>query len=442
MREEPGRARLHPHRHTEVHHLGPPARASSGPRAKPEPNRPCTCPAAGSAPERPGSAGRHAQPRAPGRAVKRDEHLRAPCREVADLPVRTGLRLLVGDRIDAALVHSCGPRRRLELVRSREVGEHHRSRGGHLAFAKVPPPARPAAVARLRTGVAAMGHPRRGHRRCLPRPAGDGVRGAGRAAAGRRAVGRPCRPWPCTRSSAPPASCRSARSPPRALMTAAVVAPLAAGNPGRYAELAAALAVLVGLLAVVGWLLRLGFVADLLSAAHPGRLPGRHRRHHDRRAARQGHRRARHRRHAARPSSRRSSPARHDPTGDTVLLAALTLTFLFVVAWRWPRLPGPLLAVLLATLLDRAAPPARPRCRRRRPAVPPGCPPLGLPPLGDYCRPCCCPRSACCWSGYTDNVLTGRAFAIRGGYEHRREPGVPRARRGQRRRRDSSAASR
>ena len=29
--------------------------------------------------------------------------------------------------------HGCGPRRRLELVRSREVGEHHRFRRGHVA---------------------------------------------------------------------------------------------------------------------------------------------------------------------------------------------------------------------------------------------------------------------------------------------------------------------
>ncbi|MFF3849810.1 SulP family inorganic anion transporter [Streptomyces sp. NPDC002328] len=50
-----------------------------------------------------------------------------------------------------------------------------------------------------------------------------------------------------------------------ALMTATVVAPLAAGDPARYASLAAALAIAVGLLCVVAWAARLGFVADLLS---------------------------------------------------------------------------------------------------------------------------------------------------------------------------------
>ena len=50
-----------------------------------------------------------------------------------------------------------------------------------------------------------------------------------------------------------------------ALMTAAVVGPLAAGNPGRYATLAAALAVVVGVLCLLARLARLGVLAELLS---------------------------------------------------------------------------------------------------------------------------------------------------------------------------------
>ncbi|MEV4195095.1 SulP family inorganic anion transporter [Streptomyces toxytricini] len=50
-----------------------------------------------------------------------------------------------------------------------------------------------------------------------------------------------------------------------ALMTAVAVGPLAAGDPARYAGLAAALALTVGLLCVAAWAVRLGFVADLLS---------------------------------------------------------------------------------------------------------------------------------------------------------------------------------
>src|SRR5262245_6185106 len=50
-----------------------------------------------------------------------------------------------------------------------------------------------------------------------------------------------------------------------ALMTAIVIGPLAAGQPTRYAVLCAALAVVVGLLCVLGFVARLGVVADLLS---------------------------------------------------------------------------------------------------------------------------------------------------------------------------------
>ena len=50
-----------------------------------------------------------------------------------------------------------------------------------------------------------------------------------------------------------------------ALMTAVAVAPLAAGDPARYAALAAALALVVGGLCLVARVARLGFLADLLS---------------------------------------------------------------------------------------------------------------------------------------------------------------------------------
>lgn len=133
-----------------------------------------------------------------------------------------------------------------------------------------------------------------------------------------------------------------------ALMAATVVAPLAAGNLGRYAELAAALAVVVGLLSVVAWALRLGFVADLLSqpilvgylagvavimmVGQLGKISG--------------------------------VPVEGDTLGaelasfirgldqlqvGTFLLGLATLLFLFAVQWQFPRAPGPLLAVLLAT---------------------------------------------------------------------------------------------
>jgi MFS superfamily sulfate permease-like transporter len=44
-----------------------------------------------------------------------------------------------------------------------------------------------------------------------------------------------------------------------------VIGPLAGGDAGRYVGPAAALAFMAGLLCLAAWLLRLGFVADLLS---------------------------------------------------------------------------------------------------------------------------------------------------------------------------------
>ncbi len=52
-----------------------------------------------------------------------------------------------------------------------------------------------------------------------------------------------------------------------AIMVAAAVAPLAAGDPDRYLVLSASLAILVGIICIGAWALRLGFLADMLS--HP-----------------------------------------------------------------------------------------------------------------------------------------------------------------------------
>ena len=50
-----------------------------------------------------------------------------------------------------------------------------------------------------------------------------------------------------------------------AIMTAAAVAPLAGGDPARYAALAATAAVIVGILALLARVVRLGFITDFLS---------------------------------------------------------------------------------------------------------------------------------------------------------------------------------
>lgn len=50
-----------------------------------------------------------------------------------------------------------------------------------------------------------------------------------------------------------------------AIMTAAAVAPLAGGDPVRYAALAALAAILVGVLSILGGVVKLGFITDFLS---------------------------------------------------------------------------------------------------------------------------------------------------------------------------------
>ncbi|MGZ6839674.1 MAG: SulP family inorganic anion transporter, partial [Frankiaceae bacterium] len=134
-----------------------------------------------------------------------------------------------------------------------------------------------------------------------------------------------------------------------ALMAATVVAPLAAGNPGRYAELAAALALIVGVLSLAAWAMRLGFVADLLSqptlvgymtGVALIMMVGQLQKvsgvpvHGDTFFA----------------EVRSFVTGVDDLHPATLGLAAITLAFLLVLHWKFPRVPGPLLAVLLATL--------------------------------------------------------------------------------------------
>ena len=198
-----------------------------------------------------------------------------------------------------------------------------------------------------------------------------------------------------------------------ALMTAVVVAPLAAGNPSRYAVLAAALAVLVGLFALVGWLLRLGFVSDLLSApillgymsgvavimivGQLGKVTGV----------------------PVHGTSLRAQLKSFFDNIDqtqwrTVLIAAITLTFLFLVSWRWPRLPGPLLAVVLATVLTTVFSLSDAGVKVVG-HLPNGLPTFSLPAQNAY-GDLLLPAVGVLLVAYTDNVLTGRAFAARGGY--------------------------
>ncbi|MEV6034287.1 sulfate permease [Nonomuraea sp. NPDC052116] len=192
-----------------------------------------------------------------------------------------------------------------------------------------------------------------------------------------------------------------------ALMTATAIGPLAAGDPVRYASLAASLAVIVGLLCLSARLLRLGFVADLLSrpilvgylagvavimiASQLGKLIGA-------------------------PVTGESLieqvssfvhllPRAHP---GTVIMAAAVLAFLFLLQWRLPAAPAPLLAVLLATL-SVAVFHLEARGIKVVGAIPAGLPAPSLPPLENLLLP----AVGVFLVGYSDNMLTARSFAAR-----------------------------
>lgn len=197
-----------------------------------------------------------------------------------------------------------------------------------------------------------------------------------------------------------------------ALMTATVVGPLAGGQAGRYAGLAAALAVTVGVLCLVAWLARLGFVADLLSrpvligylagvavilmADQLAKLTG------------------------VPVTGDAFGPmvwsfARNIPEAQagTVVLSAVALVTLFLIS-RWlPKLPGPLFAVVLATAVVAAF-----GLDGHGIAVigqiPRGLPHPHLPDLAALHR-LLLPAASVLLVGYTDVILTARAFESSGG---------------------------
>lgn len=199
-----------------------------------------------------------------------------------------------------------------------------------------------------------------------------------------------------------------------ALMTATALAPLAAGDSGRYAMLAAALAGLVGVVCFAAGLLRLGFIADLLSrpvligymagvalimvAGQLGRLTG---------TAVTGDGFV-----AEVRSLVHALPNVHWPT---LALSAAVLAALLVLARMVPRAPGPFIAVALASAaaavfaLDRHG-------IGVIGAVPAGLPPVGLSsvPLTDLAT-LAAASGGVALVAFSDSVLNARVFAARKG---------------------------
>ncbi|WP_432043897.1 SulP family inorganic anion transporter [Streptomyces cadmiisoli] len=198
-----------------------------------------------------------------------------------------------------------------------------------------------------------------------------------------------------------------------ALMTATVVAPLAAGSPSRYAPLAAALAATVGLLCLLARVARLGFLADLLSRPvligymagvalimavdQLPKLTG------------------------VRMSGTDFFPQLWSFTRNlltaappTVALSAAAIAFLFTMARYMPALPGPLLAVILGTAATAWFGLEERYGIRVIGEVPSGLPPIAVPNLDELPR-LILPALGVLLVAYSDFILTARAFANAGG---------------------------
>lgn len=195
-----------------------------------------------------------------------------------------------------------------------------------------------------------------------------------------------------------------------ALLSASVVAPLAHGDPARYASLIALLAVIFGGYCLLGWLLRLGFVADLLSRpVLVGYLAGLA---------------------AVMALGQLKRVTGVQVTGDApgpqvwsfvrnldqarvadLAVAAATLLLLVLFRARAPRLPGPLLAVLLVGTTVAVL-----RLQDHGVAVvgrlDGGLPRPGLPSAADA-HHLLLPALGILLVGYVDNILTARSFAAR-----------------------------
>jgi sulfate permease, SulP family len=199
-----------------------------------------------------------------------------------------------------------------------------------------------------------------------------------------------------------------------ALMTATALAPLVAGDPSRYAVLAAVMAVLVGGFCLLGGLLRLGFLADLLSrpvlvgymtgvavimiGGQLGKVTG-----------------------VAVDGDEFVDQVRSFVAGvggahwPTVALALAVLVMLLAIGRLAPKFPGALVAVLAATAavavfaLDT-------RGIRVVGEIPAGLPTPSVPviPAADLLA-MLIPAVGIAVVAFSDNALTGRTFAARKG---------------------------
>ncbi len=201
-----------------------------------------------------------------------------------------------------------------------------------------------------------------------------------------------------------------------ALLTATAIAPLAAGDPEKYAALAAALAFIVGALCLVAWAARLGFLADLLSkpvlvgymagvavymiVSQLPKMIG---------LSSEGD---------SLFDQLKSFFERLDQAhGPTMALGIGVLVVLFVGARLFPRAPMPLIAMLLSATVV-AVFDLQDKGIKVVGEIESGLPTPGLPSVTvTELTELLLPAFGLLVVAYTDNVLTARAFAVRNGYE-------------------------
>ena len=197
-----------------------------------------------------------------------------------------------------------------------------------------------------------------------------------------------------------------------ALMTAAAVGAMGAGDPERYASLAAALAIAVSAVCLLGWAGRLGFLADLLSrpvlvgymagiavlmvVSQLGKLTGMSV-------------------HGDTPVQEVGYVLTHlDQVEPAPLLLGTSVAVLLLLAQRYrPHWPNPLIAMLGATAVV-AAFDLDQRGIDLVGAIPAGLPAPGLPDVDlATMAELLLPAIGVAVVGYSDNMLTGRAFGFR-----------------------------
>ena len=195
-----------------------------------------------------------------------------------------------------------------------------------------------------------------------------------------------------------------------ALMTLVAIKPLAAGHPVQYAKLASTLALITGLMALAACLLRLGFFADLLSRpVLVGYMAGVALIMIGDQLQRATGVPVRGQVFFAQVGSFARGLSQVKPA--VLALSLSVLGFLLLLRWRWPRLPGPLLAALLATAAVAALHPGGVSVVG---PVPARLPAVGLPTLDPgVLRELLLPAFTVLIVGFSDDVVTARSFADR-----------------------------